>query len=361
MKIAISAAETSGDIIASSLVKSLKSYKPDYEIEGLAGDKMTEVGCKRLWHADQVNVMGISEVVKKLPSVLGLRKSIIRHYSSDRPDIFIGVDSPDFNFKIERELKQLGVKTIHLVSPSVWAWRPKRIKKIKASTDLMLCLFPFEVDFYNKHNQKALFVGHPLAEKLKPRQNFKPNKKVLLMPGSRESEIKTLLPELVSTVKLMSKSDPQIKFSLSLANDHLKSWVESEIRGLDIDLSVGDAHDKIRTSDLVIVASGTATLEVALLAVPMIVIYKLSAVSYQIVRHLLNTKFISLPNAILGKEVVPELIQEKVTGQNIANLAMNFVMSDNTKIVSELEQIHELLNQNSSVKSAEAVMEFLHG
>jgi len=181
------------------------------------------------------------------------------------------------------------------------------------------------------------------------------------MPGSRESEIKTLLPELVSTVKLMSKCDSQIKFSLSLANDHLKSWVESEIRGLDIDLSVGDAHDKIRTSDLVIVASGTATLEVALLAVPMIVIYKLSAVSYQIVRHLLNTKFISLPNAILGKEVVPELIQEKVTGQNIANLAMNFVMSDNTKIVSELEQIHELLNQNSSVKSAEAVMEFLHG
>ena len=201
----------------------------------------------------------------------------------------------------------------------------------------MLCLFPFEVDFYNKHNQKSLFVGHPLAEKLKPRQNFKPNKQVLLMPGSRESEIKTLLPELVSTVKLMWKSDPQIQFSLSLANNHLKSWVENKIHGLDIELSVGDAHDKIKISDLVIVASGTATLEVALLAVPMIVIYKLSAFSYQIVRHLLNTKFISLPNAILGKEVVPELIQEKVNGQNIANLAMNLVMSDNAKIVSELE------------------------
>ena len=216
-------------------------------------------------------------------------------------------------------------------------------------------------EIYKKAGIPVTYVGHPLAEKLKPRQNFKPNKQVLLMPGSRESEIKALLPELVSTVILMRKSDPQIQFSLSLANGHLKSWVENKIFGLDIDLSVGDAHNKIRTSDLVIVASGTATLEVALLAVPMIVIYKLSAVSYQIVRHLLNTKFISLPNAILGKEVVPELIQEKVNGQNIANLAMNFVMSDNAKIVSELEQIHELLNQNSSVKSAEAVMEFLHG
>ena len=223
MKIAISAAETSGDIIASALVKSLLEYQPDCQIEGLAGDKMSDEGCQRLWHIDQVNVMGLSEVVNKLPSLLRLRHSIVKYFSENKPDVFIGVDSPDFNFKIEQKLKQRGVKTVHFISPSVWAWRSNRIKKIKASTDLILCLFPFEVDFYEKHGQRALFVGHPLTEKLQPRQNYKPSKKVLLMPGSREAEIKSLLPELLSTVNLMREQDSKIQFSLALANDHFKA------------------------------------------------------------------------------------------------------------------------------------------
>jgi len=306
MKIAISAAETSGDIIASALVKSLLEYQPDCKIEGLAGDKMSDEGCQRLWHIDQVNVMGISEVVNKLPSLLRLRNSIVKYFSENKPDVFIGVDSPDFNFKIEHKLKQCGVKTVHFISPSVWAWRSNRIKKIKASTDLMLCLFPFEVDFYEKHGQKALFVGHPLTEKLQPRKNYKPSKKVLLMPGSREAEIKSLLPELLSTVNLMREQDSKIQFSLALANDHFKDWVKDQINKLEIELSVGDAYEQIVKSDLVIVASGTATLEIAMLGVPMVVVYKLSGISYQIVKRLLKTEFISLPNVILGKEVVPE-------------------------------------------------------
>ncbi len=311
MKIAISAAETSGDLIASSIVKSLLEYQPDCQIEGLVGDKMTDAGCQRLWHIDQVNVMGISEVVNKLPSLLRLRNSIVKHFSENKPDVFIGVDSPDFNFKIEQKLKERGVKTVHFISPSVWAWRSNRIKKIKASTDLMLCLLPFEVDFYEKNGQKALFVGHPLTEKLLPRQNYKPSKKVLLMPGSREAEIKSLLPELLSAVNLMREKDSKIKFSLALANENFEEWVQKQINKLDIELSVGDAYRQIVKSDLVIVASGTATLEIAMLGVPMVVVYKLSGVSYQIVKRLLRTNFISLPNIILGKEVVPELIQEK--------------------------------------------------
>ena len=360
MKIAISAAETSGDLVASSLVSALKLSRPDFEIEGLAGDKMIDAGCKRLWHTDQVNVMGISEVLKKLPSILKLRRSIIQYYSSNRPDVFIGVDSPDFNFKIERKLRKKGVKTVHFVSPSVWAWRANRIKKIKKSADLMLCLFPFEVDFYLNHNQKAVFIGHPLAEKLKPRKKHTPNKQVLLMPGSREDEIKTLLPELLSAAKLMHQKDPEIQFSLSLANEKLKDWVKDKIQGLDIVLSSGDAHEKIRNSDLVIVASGTATLEVALLAVPMIVVYKLSKVSYQIVKRLLNTKNISLPNKILGGDIVPELIQNDANGENIFEHAMKLIESDNSKLVKELEKIYGLLNHKASTKSAEAIIEFLH-
>ena len=361
MKIAISAAETSGDLVAASLVSALKLYRPDCEIEGLAGDKMAAAGCKRLWHTDQVNVMGLSEVLKKLPTILRLRRSIIQYFSSNRPDVFIGVDSPDFNFKIERKLKKNGVKTVHFVSPSVWAWRANRIHKIKKSADLMLCLFPFEVDFYRTHQQKAIFVGHPLAEKLKPRKKHTPNKQVLLMPGSREAEIKTLLPELLSAAKLMRKKDPEIQFSLSLANERLKDWVEDKIQGLDIVLSSGDAHEKIKNSDLVIVASGTAALEVALIAVPMVVVYKLSKVSYQIVKPLLNTKNVSLPNKILGKDIVPELLQNDVNGQNIFEQAMKLIESDNTKLVKELEKIHGLLNQKASVKSAEAIIEFLDG
>ena len=360
MKIAISAAETSGDLIASSIVKSLLEYQPDCQIEGLVGDKMTDAGCQRLWHIDQVNVMGISEVVNKLPSLLRLRNSIVKHFSENKPDVFIGVDSPDFNFKIEQKLKERGVKTVHFISPSVWAWRSNRIKKIKASTDLMLCLLPFEVDFYEKNGQKALFVGHPLTEKLLPRQNYKPSKKVLLMPGSREAEIKSLLPELLSAVNLMREKDSKIKFSLALANENFKEWVQKQINKLEIELSVGDAYTKIVKSDLVIVASGTATLEIAMLGVPMVVVYKLSGVSYQIVKRLLRTNFISLPNVILGKEVVPELIQEKANGKNIANVAMQIIVSDNSKFVSELRKVHAQLDQDSSAQSAKAILEFVN-
>ena len=360
MKIALSAAETSGDLIASSLVAALKQNHPHCEIDGLAGDKMIEAGCKSLWHNDEVNVMGLSEILKKLPSVLKLRSKITEHYISNKPDVFVGVDSPDFNFRIEHSLKKEGVKTIHFISPSVWAWRSKRIKKIKSSADLILCLFPFEVDFFTQHSQKAIFVGHPLAETLKPREEHKPNKSVLLMPGSRESEIKTLLPELLEAVKIMQARDSELTFNLSLANEHLKDFVEQSIQGLDIKMSIGDAHKKISDSDLVIVASGTAALEVALLGVPMVVIYKLSNLSYQIVKRLLNTKEISLPNKILGKKVVPELIQKDANGQNISNHAMTLLESDNSKLVKELEKIHVLLNHNSSSKSAEAIIEFIN-
>jgi lipid-A-disaccharide synthase len=291
---------------------------------------------------------------------LRLRNSIVKYFSENKPDVFIGVDSPDFNFKIEQKLKNRGIKTVHFISPSVWAWRSNRINKIKTSTDLMLCLFPFEVDFYEKHGQKALFVGHPLAEKLQPRQNYKPTKKVLLMPGSREAEIKSLLPELLSSVHLMREQDSKIQFSLVLANDHVKKWVEDRIHELGIELTIGDAYEQIAKSDLVIVASGTATLEIAMLGVPMIVVYKLSEVSYQIVKRLLRTTFISLPNVILGKEVVPELIQDNANGKNIAIVAMQIITSDNSKLVLELGKIHSQLHQGSSVQTAKAILDFVN-
>lgn len=360
MKIAISAAETSGDLIGSRLVAALKTQDADIQVQGLVGDNMIDAGCVQLWNQNRVNVMGFSEVLKKLLSLLQLRKTIIQYFSNDKPDVFIGVDAPDFNFKIEKKLKQRGVKTVHFISPSVWAWRQSRVKKIKKSTDLVLCLFPFEVDFYQKYRQRAVFVGHPLAEVLHPRVNYQSTKAILLMPGSRESEITRLLPELLVAAERMARQDPQLKFHITLANEELLSWTESLANKVNIGISIGDAHQRAAQSDLVLVASGTAALELALMAVPMVVVYKLSVFSYFIASRLMKIKYVSLPNIIADKKLVPELIQNDANGGKIAKHAMEILNSNTTTLTQEFNNIHQQLNLNASEESARIIREFIN-
>jgi lipid-A-disaccharide synthase len=359
MKIAISAAETSGDLLGAKLVDSLRKHNPNIDIEGLAGEKMVASGCQQLWDQKLVNVMGFSEVLKKLPSLLRLRKTMIEHFSTQKPAVFIGVDAPDFNFVIEKKLKSQGIKTVHFISPSVWAWRQSRIKKIKQSTDLVLCVFPFEVDFYQKNQQKALFVGHPLAQILSPRQNYVSTKKVVLMPGSREGEVKRLLPEMIVAAKLMAEQDPELAFHLVLANDALRRWAEQQTQGLKLTFSLGDAHQRIAQADLVLVASGTATLEVALIGVPMVVVYKLSAISYFIASRLLKSPYTSLPNVIANKPLVPELIQKDANGVNIAQQAMQILNSDNQTLVEEFKAIHAQLKHDTDDEAAKAILDLI--
>ncbi|SMN00739.1 Lipid-A-disaccharide synthase [uncultured Candidatus Thioglobus sp.] len=358
MLIAISAAETSGDLIGSKLVAALKAQDANAQIEGLAGEKMVAAGCVQLWDQKRVNVMGFSEVLTKLLSLLRLRKTIIQTFSKNKPDVFIGVDAPDFNFVIEKKLKQQGVKTVHFISPSVWAWRAGRVKKIKKSTDLVLCLFPFEVDFYEKHGQRAVFVGHPLAESLHPRENYQSTKNILLMPGSRESEVKRLLPELLVSVQLMAKQDSQLNFHIALANDELLEWAKPLADKANISLSVGDAHQRAAQADLVLVASGTAALELALIGVPMVVVYKLSAFSYFIASKLVKTKNVSLPNIIANKTLVPELIQAEAYADNIAKHALQILSSDTELLTQEFTKIHQQLSLNASAESAKIIKEF---
>ncbi len=360
IKIAISAAETSGDLIGSTLVDALKEQDPTLEIEGLCGDKMRLSGCHQLWDMSLVNVMGFSEVLKKLPSLLKLRKAIIQKFSKNKPDIFIGVDAPDFNFVIEKNLKKQGVKTAHFVSPSVWAWRQSRVKKIKRSSDLILCLFPFEVDFYKRHNQKAVFVGHPLAEKLTPRKNHKLSKEILLMPGSREGEVKRLLPEMLIAAAVMLEQDNSLVFHLALANEDLLDWSKKLIGDQKIGISIDKSHKRMQSADLVLVASGTAALELALVGVPMVVIYKLSTLSYFIASRLVKSQYISLPNVIANKSLVPELIQDDANGDNIAKHAMDIIRSDNTELIAQFGQIHQSLSLNASEESAKLILEFIH-
>jgi lipid-A-disaccharide synthase len=362
MRIAISAAEISGDLIGSKLVQSLKKQNPNTIIEGLAGDKMLAAGCVQHWNQKQVNVMGFSEILKKLPSLLHLRKLIIAYFSNQKPDVFIGVDAPDFNFVIERALKSQGVKTVHFISPSVWAWRQSRIKKIKQSTDLVLCLFPFEVDFYQAHNQRALFVGHPLAQSLLPRKPHIKTKNILLMPGSRQSEIERLLPEMLLAAKIMSAQDPMLTFHLALANDELLDWVTAQVGNIPVEISLGCAHMRMLKADLALVASGTAALELALVGVPMVVVYKLSSFSYFIVSRLVKSKYISLPNIIANKNLVPELIQNNANGNNIAKHAMAIMSRDNKALIKEFNAIHQQLDLDldASDESARIIYEFIN-
>ncbi|SHN91795.1 Lipid-A-disaccharide synthase [Bathymodiolus heckerae thiotrophic gill symbiont] len=360
IKIAISAAETSGDLIGSTLVQALKAQDGNLQIEGLCGNKMQQSGCKQRWDMSLVNVMGFTEVLKKLPSLLKLRAEMVSYFSKQQPDVFIGVDAPDFNFIIEKKLKKQSVKTIHFVSPSVWAWRQSRVKKIKQSTDLVLCLFPFEVDFYKQNNQRAIFVGHPLAEKLTPRKNHKPTKQILLMPGSRSGEVKRLLPELLLAAKIMSQQDETLSFHLVLANEELLGWINELIGEQKINVSIDEVHSHMQTADLVLVASGTAALELALVGVPMVVVYKLSTVSYFIASRLIKSKYISLPNVIANKPLVPELIQDQANAKNIAIHAMKILSSDQSKLISKFNNIHQQLSLNASEESAKLILDFIH-
>lgn len=360
MKIAISAAETSGDLLGAKLVEALKKQNSAIDIEGLVGEKMLASGCQQLWDQKLVNVMGFSEVLKKLPALLRLRKTIIEYFSANKPAVFIGVDAPDFNFVIEKKLKSQGIKTVHFISPSVWAWRQSRIKKIKQSTDLVLCVFPFEVDFYQKNQQKALFVGHPLAQSLSPRNNHVAGKNIVLMPGSRESEVKRLLPEMIAAAKLMAKQDAELTFHLVLANDALRHWAEQQADGLKVTLSSGDAHQRIEQADLVLVASGTATLEVALIGVPMVVVYKLSVISYFIASRLVKSPYVSLPNVIANKALVPELIQKEANGANIAKQALKILSADNQTLVKEFKTIHVQLKHDADDEAATAILDLVN-
>lgn len=355
--IAISAAEASGDLLASTIIEELKK-KSNIKIKGLAGDVMEKAGCEVLWHTKKVSVMGFSEVLKKLPSILKLQKEVINYFTNNPADIFIGVDAPDFNFKIEKALKAKGIKTIHFVSPSIWAWRQDRVKKIAKSTDLILCLFPFEVEFYKKYKISAEFVGHPLAQKLKPRVNYKKTNNILLMPGSRYSEIKRLLPPLLESAKLMKTNNKGLKFSIALVNDEQLNFVKS-LANDNFNIVINKTHDIMKKSDLVILASGTASLEAALIGVPMIVVYKLSYFSYIIAKQLIKIPYVSLPNVIAGKKIVPELIQDDANVHNIYKNASKLLNKDNSMLITEFKKIHNQLNKNTTSKVATKILNLI--
>ena len=370
LRIGILAGESSGDILGAGLMRSLRQLHPDIEFAGIGGPLMAAQGLQSRHPMERLSVMGLVEPLKRLPELLGIRKDIIDYFSQYPPAVFIGIDSPDFNLTIERRLRERGIRTVHYVSPSVWAWRQKRIAKIARSVDLLLSLFPFEAEFYRQHNVPVCFVGHPLADlidlepdtlRAREQLGLSPDKKVLaLLPGSRQGEVARMGPVFLETSVLLMQQLPDLHFLVPCANQARKQQLQAMLgpEHYTVQLLDGQSRIAMQAADAVILASGTATLEAMLLKKPMLVCYKMASMSYAIISRMLKVSFFSLPNLLAGKLLVEELVQQQVNPQDIANKTTTLLQQGaaHQALLREYQQIHQSLRQGADTRAAQAVL-----
>ncbi len=375
VRIGIVAGEASGDLLGSHLIQALKQQRPDIEFIGIAGPKMIRGGAQSLFPIECLSVRGYFEVIKHLWGLLKLRRQLLNHFLDNPPDLFIGIDAPDFNFWLEKKLKNKGIKTIHYVSPSIWAWRKNRIKKIKHAVTEMLALFPFEPVLYQNEGIPVSYVGHPLADMLPlepdvsgARDTLKLDNSTLviaMLPGSRQSEVRQHADLFVQTAKRIYAERPNVKFLVPLITRETRQIFElvifNEPEKLPIELLFGHAHDAMEAADVVIVASGTATLEAALLKKPMIITYRMPKLSWQLLKRMQLQPYVGLPNILAGKFVVPELLQDDATPEKLAEAALELVGNKDklVEIQEEFTRIHHSLRQNTAEKAATAVLAYL--
>jgi lipid-A-disaccharide synthase len=375
MRIAIVVGETSGDMLGVGLIKALKKQYPNATFEGIGGPLMKAEGFDSFVPMERLAVMGLVEILGRLFELLKVRKELVKHWLSNPPDVFIGIDAPEFNTQLEYKLKQAGIKTVHYVSPSVWAWRSKRIHKIKKSVDLMLTLFPFEAKFYQQHDVPVSFVGHNLADSI-PFENHandarhvfhleNDEKVVCLMPGSRGSEVEKLAPVFIQAAELVKQRNNKVRFILPAANDARKQQIEQYLAeaspAVNIEVIDGNSKTCMQAADVILLASGTATLEGMLLKKPMIVSYIVAPLTAMIMRRLLKQDFISLPNLLAGREVVPEILQEQATAENLAK-AVNERLEDED-LIHQLQEtflfIHKQLKRDANEQAANAIINLI--
>jgi lipid-A-disaccharide synthase len=372
-RIALVAGETSGDALGAGLIEQLRKRFPDAEFAGIGGDAMRRAGCD-IWHdAGELAVMGLSEVLRHLPRLLKLRRQFRERALAWNPDVFIGIDAPDFNLGVERWLKQRDVRTVHYVSPSVWAWREKRAQKIGASADLVLCLFPMEPPIYARHGIDARFVGHPMADEMP----FEPDQAaareslglhaytpvLAVLPGSRLGEIGRLGKIFLEAARIVSESIPYLQIVVPAANsacrDALRSLIAEAAFAAPPLLTEGRAREAMVAADVVLLASGTATLEAMLAKRAMVVGYKVAPLTYRIVKAfgMLKVERYALPNVLAGTDVAPELMQDECTPQNLAAAVLN--QFQHPEITGALQpryrELHETLRQDASARAADAI------
>jgi len=373
--IGIVAGEMSGDIIAAGLIQQIRQRHPEIVFVGIGGERMIAAGCQSLFPLERLSVMAITEVLGRLKELLGIRKHIFNYFKQNRPLVFIGVDAPDFNLRLEFKLKQLGIPTIHYVSPSVWAWRSYRVKKIKKSIDLMLTLFPFEAAFYEKYQVPVKFVGHPQGDafpievdekQAKQALGIAENRRVLaLLPGSRKSEVMRLGELLRDSALRLQQQHGDLSFVIPVANEYLQALVESIFKSTEqvkFQLVIGQSQTVMSAADVIIMASGTAALEAMLLKKPVVVTYKVSPLSYFLIKRLANVDQVALPNFLTPTPLVPEYLQDQATVENLV-AATNRYLQQPEK-VAELKhvfaQVHRDLRKNTNQQAAKAVMELIN-
>jgi len=374
LRVALVAGEASGDGLGAGLVAALRQRFPQAEFAGIGGDGMRAAGCQTWFDAGELAVMGLAEVLRHLPRLLKLRKAFRERVLAWKPDVFIGIDAPDFNLGVERWLKQRGVRTVHYVSPSVWAWREKRAEKIGVSADRVLCLFPMEPPIYARHGVDASFVGHPMADEIPLQPDRDAARQALglsgdvpvlaVLPGSRLGEIHRLGAPFLEAAARVSREIPGLRVIVPAANAACRQALESlrsepRLSGFDFRLLDGQAREALYASDVVLLASGTATLEAMLAKRPMVVGYRIAPTTYGLVKLLgmLKIERYALPNVLAGEDLAPELMQDDCTPENLSRAVLHWFT--HPEAVAALQpkylELHHALRQDASARAADAV------
>ncbi|PLW70387.1 lipid-A-disaccharide synthase [Pseudohalioglobus lutimaris] len=376
LRVGVLAGEASGDILGSRILAALREQCDQLIVEGIGGPLMEAQGLRSMFPMERLSVMGFVEPFKRLPELLRIRRAVFEHFRDDPPDLFLGIDSPDFNLRLERKLRECGIPTAHLVSPSIWAWRQGRIRKIKRSVDLMLCLFPFETGVYREHGVPVRFVGHPLADELPATVDaaaarrdlgLEPDGRLLaLLPGSRGGEVSMLAPLFLQAARDLWQQQPDLSFVLPAANAEREAQLRTllaEQPDLPVTLISGRSREAMAAADAVLLASGTATLEAALLKRPMVVAYRMAALSWWLISSLARTEYVALPNVLAGRALVPELLQDRATPEAVVACMQPLLKAGEAAAdqLQAFDEMHRELARGYAGESAHALLELAQG
>ena len=370
--IALVAGEASGDQLGAALIGELRKLYPNAMFVGIGGERMQSAGMDNWWDSEELAVFGLFEVLSHFPRLYRIRRELRQRLLALKPDVFIGIDAPDFNLGLETVLKRKGIRTVHYVSPTVWAWRQWRVKKIARAADLVLCLFPFEPVFYQGHGVSAVYVGHPMADQISADHDPATARRrlgmstedihIALLPGSRAGEVSKLAEPMIEAARILARQTPGIRFSAAMANSRVRSQFEATMERLamqNIQLVDGDPRTVIAAADAVLVASGTATLETMLINRPMVVSYRLAPSTYRLAKFLklVRTRFFSLPNILAGEALVPELLQEDASGPRMAEEVLKWLEDAGRRQALQIRfsELRQQLRCNASARAAEAV------